>query len=46
MVGRILGYASVGVTADIYRHVAVAELHEEHLKYTPLNGPSKMLPER
>ena len=27
----ILKDASIGVTADIYRHVATAELHEEHI---------------
>jgi integrase/recombinase XerD len=44
VVARILGHAGVGVTADIYRHVAMAELHEEHAKFAPLNG-AKMLPE-
>jgi len=38
VVSRILGHAGVGVTADIYRHVATAELHEEHLRFAPLNG--------
>ena len=38
VVARILGHASVGITADIYRHVATAELHEEHLRFAPLNG--------
>ena len=38
VVARILGHASVGVTADIYRHVAIAELHEEHMRFAPLNG--------
>ena len=38
IVSRILGHAGVGVTADIYRHVAMAEVHEEHLKFAPLNG--------
>ena len=44
VVARILGHASVGVTADIYRHVAMAEVHEEHLRFAPLNG-TKALPE-
>jgi integrase/recombinase XerD len=44
VVARILGHAGVGVTADIYRHVATAELHEEHARFAPLNG-AKMLPE-
>jgi len=43
VVARILGHASVGVTADIYRHVAVAELHEEHLRFAPLNGNGLLL---
>ncbi len=45
VVARILGHAGVGVTADIYRHVAVAELHEEHMRFAPLNGPPKALTE-
>jgi integrase len=44
VVARILGHASVGVTADIYRHVAMAEVHEEHLRFAPLNG-ARALPE-
>jgi integrase len=44
VVAKILGHASVGTTADIYRHVAAAELHEEHTRFAPLNG-TKMLPE-
>jgi len=44
VVARILGHSSVGVTADIYRHVAMAELHEEHIRFAPLNG-AKALPE-
>ena len=43
VVARILGHASVGVTADIYRHVATAELHEEHIRFAPLNGSKKLL---
>ena len=38
IVSRILGHAGVGVTCDIYRHVATQELHEEHLRFAPLNG--------
>jgi integrase len=37
VVSRILGHTSVGTTADIYRHVTTAELHEEHIKFAPLN---------
>ena len=43
VVARILGHASVGVTADIYRHVAMAEVHEEHLRFAPLNGERALL---
>ena len=42
-VARILGHASVGVTADIYRHVAMAEVHEEHARFAPLNGERTLL---
>ncbi len=38
IVSRILGHAGVGVTADIYRHIAMAEVHEEHLRFAPFNG--------
>jgi integrase len=38
VVGRILGHASIGVTADIYRHVRTDEMHEEHIKYAPMNS--------
>jgi len=44
VVSRILGHAGVGVTADIYRHVATEELHEEHSRFAPFNG-AKVLPE-
>ncbi|MFC1941544.1 tyrosine-type recombinase/integrase [Chloroflexota bacterium] len=44
VVSRILGHTGVGVTADIYRHVATEELHEEHIRFAPLNGP-RALPE-
>jgi integrase/recombinase XerD len=44
VVSRILGHAGVGITADIYRHVTTAELHEEHVRFAPLNG-NKALPE-
>ena len=44
IVSRVLGHAGVGVTADIYRHVAMAEVHEEHLRFAPFNG-SKALKE-
>ena len=43
IVSRILGHAGVGVTADIYRHVAMAEVHGEHLRFAPFNGGGKDL---
>ena len=38
IVSRVLGHVGVGVTADIYRHVTMAEVHEEHLRFAPFNG--------
>ncbi len=38
VVERILGHASIGITADIYRHVNRGELHEENDRYAPMNG--------
>ena len=38
VVGRILGHSSIGITADIYRHVRTGEMHEEHIRFAPLNG--------
>ena len=38
IVARILGHAGVGVTCDIYRHVATQELHQEHIRFSPLNN--------
>ena len=43
VVSRILGHTGVGVTADIYRHVATEELHEEHARFAPLNGGMALL---
>lgn len=36
VVGRILGHSSIGITADIYRHVRTGEMHEEHLRFAPM----------
>ncbi|MFC1914210.1 tyrosine-type recombinase/integrase [Chloroflexota bacterium] len=36
--GRILGHSSIGITADIYRHVRTGEMHEEHRRFAPMNG--------
>jgi len=44
IVSKILGHASIGVTGDIYRHVAMTEVHEEHLRFAPFNG-ARALPE-
>ena len=38
VVGRILGHSSVGITADIYRHVTTEEMHEALRRFGPLNG--------
>ena len=38
VVGRILGHASIGITADIYRHVNRGEMHEENGRFAPFNG--------
>jgi len=42
VVGRILGHSSIGITADIYRHVRTDEMHEETRRYAPLNGAESM----
>jgi integrase len=39
-VGRILGHVNIGVTADIYRHVKTGEMHEEHIRFAPMNTAS------
>jgi site-specific recombinase XerD len=38
VVGRILGHSSIGITADIYRHVRTEEMHLEAERFAPLNG--------
>ena len=38
VVGRILGHSSIGITADIYRHVRTGEMHDEARRYAPMNG--------
>jgi len=38
VVGRILGHSSIGITADVYRHVSRGEMHEEHARFAPMNG--------
>ena len=47
VVSKILRHASVGTTADIYRHVLTSEMHEVALKYVPtLEAPAMLgLPE-
>jgi site-specific recombinase XerD len=34
VVGRILGHSSIGITADVYRHVRTGEMHEEQCRAT------------
>ena len=38
VVSRILGHSSVGITADVYRHVDSGEMAEEHRRYGPLGS--------
>ncbi|MFC1905648.1 tyrosine-type recombinase/integrase [Chloroflexota bacterium] len=38
VVGRILGHSSIGITADIYRHVRTKEMHEAVEEHGPANG--------
>ena len=42
VVGRILGHSSIGITADIYRHVSRGEMHEEHARFAPMNGTKEL----
>jgi site-specific recombinase XerD len=43
VVGRILGHSSIGITADVYRHVRTGEMHEEHRRFAPMNGAKMSL---
>ena len=47
VVSRILGHASVAITADTYRHVSRSEMHEELQAHGPLShvAPPRLLPE-
>lgn len=45
VISRMLGHASVGITADIYRHVKREEMKEEHRLYCPLSQMAGFLPE-
>ena len=38
VVARLLGHASVGVTADIYRHVRTEEMHDTVRRFAPACG--------
>ena len=38
VVGRIMGHSSIGITADIYRHVRTGEMHEEARRCAPMKG--------
>jgi len=39
VISRILGHSSVGITAEVYRHVDRDEMHEEHQRFAPLSQP-------
>jgi len=45
VISRILGHASVGITADIYRHISKDEIHLEHRRHGPLGQMLALLPE-
>lgn len=36
VISKLLGHASVGITAKIYRHISLAEYHKEHKQHEPL----------
>ena len=38
LISKILGHASVGITADVYRTVKQDEIQAEHRRYSPLAG--------
>jgi integrase/recombinase XerD len=38
IVSRLLGHSSVGITGDVYRHVAQAEIQAEHKKFSPMDA--------
>lgn len=42
IVSRILGHAGVGITGDLYRHVASDEMDREHREHGALNGLNNM----
>jgi integrase/recombinase XerD len=42
VVSKILRHASVGITADIYRHVLTDELHEMVERFAPLAGQGSL----
>ena len=35
MVSRLLGHASIAITADIYTHIDKEEIHETHQRFAP-----------
>jgi integrase/recombinase XerD len=37
IVSRLLGHSSVGITGDVYRHVAQDEIQSEHQKFSPMD---------
>lgn len=36
VISKLLGHSSIGITADIYRHISLGEYHREHEKHDPL----------
>jgi len=43
IVSKLLGHASVAITADIYCHVDRQELHDTHERYSPFNQTTRLL---
>jgi len=41
VVGRILGHSSIGITADVYRHVNRGEMRDEAERFAPMNGGTR-----
>ena len=43
VISRILGHASIAITADIYTHIDKEEIHETHRKFSPFATMPKAL---
>jgi site-specific recombinase XerD len=39
VVSRLLGHASIAITADIYTHIDKEEIHDTHRRYSPFASP-------